>query len=125
MPSALTALCCGSNPLLLRPLVKASRQYLRIARSALQPLAAYGRLGVVDGTPLSQPKKLAATTCGVCVTDRVYVDFDMHMNIRLLRTFAIGDIVNQEMLAHKAVQKTPAAAQVLSSVLADVLHGSF
>jgi len=57
-------------------------------------------------------KKIAADKAGVAVTDRGFIDVDRQMRTNVAHVFAIGDIVGQPMLAHKAVHEAHVAAEV-------------
>jgi len=57
-------------------------------------------------------KKIAADKAGVAVTDRGFIDVDKQMRTNVPHIFAIGDIVGQPMLAHKAVHEAHVAAEV-------------
>jgi dihydrolipoamide dehydrogenase len=57
-------------------------------------------------------KVIAADTAGVMVTDRGFVPVDKQMRTNVAHIFAIGDIVGQPMLAHKAVHEAHVAAEV-------------
>jgi len=57
-------------------------------------------------------KKIAADNAGVAVTDRGFIDVDDQMRTNVPHIFAIGDIVGQPMLAHKAVHEGHVAAEV-------------
>jgi dihydrolipoamide dehydrogenase len=57
-------------------------------------------------------KKIAADKAGVAVTDRGFIDVDRQMRTNVPHIFAIGDIVGQPMLAHKAVHEAHVAAEV-------------
>ena len=57
-------------------------------------------------------KKIAAERAGVAVTDRGFIDVDRQMRTNVPHIFAIGDIVGQPMLAHKAVHEAHVAAEV-------------
>ena len=56
-------------------------------------------------------KKIAADKAGVAVTDRGFIDVDRQMRTNVPHIFAIGDIVGQPMLAHKAVHEGHVAAE--------------
>ena len=58
-------------------------------------------------------KKIAADKAGVAVTDRSFINVDIQMRTNVPHIFAIGDIVGQPMLAHKAVHEAHVAAQVI------------
>ena len=57
-------------------------------------------------------KKIAAERAGVAVTDRGFIEVDRQMRTNVPHIFAIGDIIGQPMLAHKAVHEAHVAAEV-------------
>jgi dihydrolipoamide dehydrogenase len=57
-------------------------------------------------------KKIAAEKAGVAVTDRGFIPVDKQMRTNVPHIFAIGDVVGQPMLAHKAVHEAHVAAEV-------------
>ena len=57
-------------------------------------------------------KKIAADKAGVAVTDRGFIPVDAQMRTNVPHIFAIGDIVGNPMLAHKAVHEAHVAAEV-------------
>jgi dihydrolipoamide dehydrogenase len=67
-------------------------------------------LQAVGRTP--NGKKLAAEKAGVQVGDRGFISVDAQMRTNVPHIFAIGDIVGQPMLAHKAVHEAHVAAEV-------------
>ena len=56
-------------------------------------------------------KKIGADKAGVAVTDRGFIEVDRQMRTNVPHIFAIGDIVGQPMLAHKAVHEGHVAAE--------------
>jgi dihydrolipoamide dehydrogenase len=56
--------------------------------------------------------KIGAEQAGVAVTDRGFIPVDIQMRTNVPHIFAIGDIVGQPMLAHKAVHEAHVAAEV-------------
>ncbi|MVW80606.1 dihydrolipoyl dehydrogenase [Bordetella sp. 02P26C-1] len=56
-------------------------------------------------------KKIAADKAGIAVTDRGFIEVDRQMRTNVEHIFAIGDIVGQPMLAHKAVHEGHVAAE--------------
>jgi len=56
-------------------------------------------------------KKIAADKAGVAVTDRGFINVDSQMRTNVPHIFAIGDVVGQPMLAHKAVHEAHVAAE--------------
>ena len=69
-------------------------------------------LQAVGRTP--NGKKIAADKAGVQVTERGFIDVDIQMRTNVPHIFAIGDIVGQPMLAHKAVHEAHVAAEVIA-----------
>ena len=72
-------------------------------------------LQAVGRTP--NGKKIGADAAGVAVTDRGFIDVDIQMRTNVPHIFAIGDIVGQPMLAHKAVHEAHVAAEVIAGEL--------
>ena len=56
-------------------------------------------------------KNIGADKAGVTVTDRGFIDVDKQMRTNVPHIFAIGDVVGQPMLAHKAVHEGHVAAE--------------
>ena len=56
-------------------------------------------------------KKIGADKAGVTVTDRGFIPVDIQMRTNVPHIYAIGDIVGQPMLAHKAVHEAHVAAE--------------
>ena len=56
-------------------------------------------------------KKIAADKAGVTVSDRGFIAVDGQMRTNVPHIFAIGDLVGQPMLAHKAVHEAHVAAE--------------
>ncbi len=69
-------------------------------------------LQAVGRTP--NGKKIAVDQAGVQVTDRGFINVDIQMRTNVPHIFAIGDIVGQPMLAHKAVHEAHVAAEVIA-----------
>lgn len=72
-------------------------------------------LQAVGRTP--NGKKIAADKAGVSVSDRGFIPVDIQMRTNVSHIFAIGDIVGQPMLAHKAVHEAHVAAEVIAGEL--------
>jgi dihydrolipoamide dehydrogenase len=72
-------------------------------------------LQAVGRTP--NGKKIAAEKAGVSVTERGFINVDIQMRTNVPHIFAIGDIVGQPMLAHKAVHEAHVAAEVIAGEL--------
>jgi len=56
-------------------------------------------------------KKISADKAGVVVSDRGFIAVDNQMRTNVAHIFAIGDVVGQPMLAHKAVHEGHVAAE--------------
>jgi dihydrolipoamide dehydrogenase len=67
-------------------------------------------LQAVGRTP--NGKKIGADKAGVVVTERGFIPVDVQMRTNVPHIFAIGDVVGQPMLAHKAVHEAHVAAEV-------------
>lgn len=66
-------------------------------------------LSAVGRTP--NGKKLDAEKAGVAVGERGFIEVDTQLRTNVPHIFAIGDIVGQPMLAHKAVHEAHVAAE--------------
>ena len=59
-------------------------------------------------------KAIGAEAAGVSVNEYGFIDVDKQMRTNVPHIFAIGDIVGQPMLAHKAVHEGKVAAEVIA-----------
>lgn len=59
-------------------------------------------------------KNIGAENAGVSVDDRGFIAVDKQMRTNVPHIFAIGDIVGQPMLAHKATHEAKVAAEVIA-----------
>jgi dihydrolipoamide dehydrogenase len=62
-------------------------------------------------------RKIGADKAGVTVNERGFIPVDSQMRTNVPSLFAIGDIVGQPMLAHKAVHEGHVAAEVIAGEL--------
>jgi Pyridine nucleotide-disulphide oxidoreductase, dimerisation domain/Pyridine nucleotide-disulphide oxidoreductase len=92
----------------------------------VDPQAHVVERGSVNGGFLLQVERLHQVTlkgplpadkAGVAVTDRGFINVDIQMRTNVPHIFAIGDIVGQPMLAHKAVHEAHVAAEVIAGEL--------
>ena len=60
--------------------------------------------------------KIGADKAGVAVTERGYINVDTQMRTNVPHIYAIGDLVGQPMLAHKAVHEAHVAAEVVAGL---------
>jgi len=58
--------------------------------------------------------KIGADKAGVAVTERGFINVDTQMRTNVSHIFAIGDLVGQPMLAHKATHEAKVAAEVVA-----------
>ena len=59
-------------------------------------------------------KNIGAENAGVAVDERGFINVDKQMRTNVSHIFAIGDIVGQPMLAHKATHEGKVAAEVIA-----------
>ncbi len=59
-------------------------------------------------------KDIGAENAGVAVSERGFINVDKQMRTNVPHIYAIGDIVGQPMLAHKAVHEAHVAAEVIA-----------
>ena len=57
-------------------------------------------------------RRIGAENAGVAVNERGFIPVDIQMRTNVPHIFAIGDIIGQPMLAHKAVHEAHVAAEV-------------
>ncbi|CAN5454816.1 hypothetical protein BH10PSE17_BH10PSE17_37920 [soil metagenome] len=72
-------------------------------------------LVLVSAGRVPNGKKIGAEKAGVAVTDRGFIEVDKQMRTNVDHIFAIGDIVGQPMLAHKATHEGHVAAEVCNN----------
>ncbi|GAB2536403.1 dihydrolipoyl dehydrogenase [Rhodanobacter koreensis] len=60
--------------------------------------------------------KIGADKAGVAVTERGFINVDAQMRTNVPHIFAIGDLVGQPMLAHKATHEARVAAEVVAGM---------
>jgi dihydrolipoamide dehydrogenase len=60
--------------------------------------------------------KIGADKAGVAVTERGFINTDTQMRTNVPHIFAIGDLVGQPMLAHKATHEAKVAAEVVAGM---------
>lgn len=61
-------------------------------------------------------KKIGAENAGVNVSDRGFIPVDKQMRTNVPHIFAIGDVVGNPMLAHKATHEGKVAAEVIAGL---------
>jgi dihydrolipoamide dehydrogenase len=60
--------------------------------------------------------RIGADKAGVTVTERGFINVDTQMRTNVPHIFAIGDLVGQPMLAHKATHEAKVAAEVVAGM---------
>mgnify|MGYP003605063588 FL=1 len=61
-------------------------------------------------------KLIGAEAAGVSVDERGFIPVDQHMRTNVPNIFAIGDVVGNPMLAHKATHEAKVAAEVIAGL---------
>jgi dihydrolipoamide dehydrogenase len=61
-------------------------------------------------------RQINAEAAGVQVDDRGFIPVDAHMRTNVPNIYAIGDVVGQPMLAHKATHEAKVAAEVIAGL---------
>jgi dihydrolipoamide dehydrogenase len=79
-----------------------------------EPQKYEGVLVAVGRTP--NGKKIDAEKAGVNVDEKGFIKVDQQMRTNVTHIFAIGDVVGQPMLAHKAVPEGRVAAEVIAGM---------
>jgi dihydrolipoamide dehydrogenase len=121
----------GCDPDLVRPLEKRLRsRYEQILVGTKSKVEAHkdGLKVTFDGPKAPQPqvydrvlvavgrapngKVINAEAAGVKVTERGFIPVDKQLRTNVPHIFAIGDIIGQPMLAHKAMHEAKVAAEV-------------
>jgi len=122
----------GSDPDLVRPLAqRLNKRYAGIhlkVKVAKVEATKEGLKATFEGEKAPEPqlydrvlvavgrspngKKIDADKAGVQVTDRGFIPVDKQMRTNVPHIFAIGDIVGNPMLAHKATHEGKVAAEV-------------
>jgi len=79
------------------------------------PTQVYDRVLVTVGRH-PNGKLIAAEKAGVKVDERGFIPVDVHMRTNVPNIFAIGDVVGNPMLAHKAMHEAKVAAEVIAGL---------
>jgi dihydrolipoamide dehydrogenase len=122
----------GADPDLVRPLEKRIRaryeQVMLAVRVAGVEVLAEGLRVHFEGAGAPQPqvydnvlvavgrspngRQIGVEAAGVALSEQGFITVDRQMRTNVARIFAIGDIVGQPMLAHKATHEAKVAAEV-------------
>jgi len=98
--------------------VTAETEGLRVGfegRQAPQEPVVYDRVLVAVGRR-PNGDRIDADMAGVRVDERGFIPVDGHMRTNVPHIFAIGDVVGQPMLAHKATHEAKVAAEVIAGL---------
>jgi dihydrolipoamide dehydrogenase len=129
-------LMTGADPDLVRPLMKRIKSqyeniWLKTRVTTMKALKSGIKVSFEgDKAPESQTfdkvlvsvgrrpngDKIGAELAGINVTNQGFIDVDDQQRTNIPHVFAIGDIVGQPMLAHKAVHEGKVAAEVASGM---------
>jgi dihydrolipoamide dehydrogenase len=96
--------------------VEALKEGIKVTFESADPAVAAPEPGLYDMVLVAvgrspNGKKIAADKAGVAVTDRGFINVDLQMRTNVPHIYAIGDIIGQPMLAHKAVHEAHVAAE--------------
>jgi dihydrolipoamide dehydrogenase len=98
--------------------VESTEQGLRVAfegKSAPDEPQTYDRVLVAVGRR-PNGDRIDADMAGVRVDERGFIPVDGHMRTNVPHIYAIGDVVGQPMLAHKATHEAKVAAEVIAGL---------
>lgn len=96
--------------------IKAQKNGLKVSfegKNAPDKAQIYDRVLVAVGRS-PNGKKINAEAAGVNVDERGFIAVDQHMRTNVEHIFAIGDVVGNPMLAHKATHEAKVAAEVIA-----------
>ena len=98
--------------------IQAQKQGLKVTfegKNAPDKPQIYDKVLVAVGrTP--NGKQINAQAAGVEVDERGFIPVDAHMRTNVPNIYAIGDVVGQPMLAHKATHEAKVAAEVIAGL---------
>ena len=75
----------------------------------------FDRILVAVGRRPDGARLIGAENAGVVVDDRGFIPVDKQLRTNVAHIFAIGDVIGQPMLAHKAMHEGKVAAEVTSA----------
>jgi dihydrolipoamide dehydrogenase len=129
----------GADPDIVKPLAKRiEKRYekimlkTKVARIEAKPAGLTAHFEAADGGAAPSPetydrillavgrrpngKNIGADKAGINVDDRGWIRVDNQMRTNVPHIFAIGDIVGEPMLAHKATHEGKLAAEVIAGI---------
>ncbi|MDJ0808306.1 MAG: FAD-dependent oxidoreductase, partial [Gammaproteobacteria bacterium] len=98
--------------------IQAQKQGLKVTfegKQAPEKPQVYDRVLVAVGRA-PNGKQINAEAAGVQVDERGFIPVDPHMRTNVPNIYAIGDVVGQPMLAHKATHEAKVAAEVIAGL---------
>ncbi|MCW8847502.1 MAG: FAD-dependent oxidoreductase, partial [Sedimenticola sp.] len=96
--------------------IKAQKGGLKVSfegKNAPEKSIVYDKVLVAVGR-VPNGKLIGADLAGVNVDERGFIQVDQHMRTNVPNIFAIGDVVGNPMLAHKATHEAKVAAEVIA-----------
>jgi dihydrolipoamide dehydrogenase len=98
--------------------IKAQKNGLKVSfegKNAPDTSRMYDRVLVAVGR-IPNGKKIGAERAGIQVDERGFIPVDAHMRTNVPGIYAIGDVVGNPMLAHKATHEAKVAAEVIAGL---------
>jgi dihydrolipoamide dehydrogenase len=98
--------------------IKAQKNGLKVSfegKMAPDKAVIYDKVLVAVGR-VPNGRQLGAERAGVKVDDRGFIPVDEHMRTNVPNIYAIGDVVGNPMLAHKATHEAKVAAEVIAGL---------
>ncbi len=98
--------------------IKAQKQGLKVSfegKQAPDKPQVYDKVLVAVGRS-PNGKQINAEAAGVTVDEHGFIPVDEHMRTNVPNIYAIGDVVGQPMLAHKATHEAKVAAEVIAGL---------
>ncbi len=98
--------------------IQAQKQGLKVSfegKNAPEKPQVYDRVLVAVGR-IPNGKQINVEAAGVEVDARGFIPVDAHMRTNVPNIYAIGDVVGQPMLAHKATHEAKVAAEVIAGL---------
>ncbi len=98
--------------------IQAQKSGLKVSfegKQAPEKAQTYDKVLVAVGR-VPNGKKINAEAAGVNVDERGFIPVDRQMRTNVPNIFAIGDVVGQPMLAHKATHEAKVAAEVIAGL---------
>ena len=98
--------------------IKAQKNGLKVSfegKNAPEKARMYDKVLVAVGR-IPNGKRIGAEQAGIQVDERGFIPVDAHMRTNVPGIYAIGDVVGNPMLAHKATHEAKVAAEVIAGL---------